>query len=191
MTEKGRRHREGLVDAAMRLFRRQGYAGTGLMEILELSGAPRGSLYHYFPGGKEAIGQAAVERAGERVAQRLEELAREHPEPAAFVRAWFAQYAEWMQESGFASGCPIASTLLETAPGSAGITRAGDEALGRWIARVATIYEEAGWPAATARAQAELGVAALEGALILARVQQSVEPLVAVGEAIAARPAPA
>ena len=190
MTEKGRRHREGLVDAAMRLFRRQGYAGTGLTEILELSGAPRGSLYHYFPGGKEAIGEAAVAHAGERVAQRLEELARAHPEPAAFVRAWFAQYAEWMEESEFSAGCPIASTLLETAPGSPDITRAGRAATGRWIALVAAVYERAGWSATDARACAELAVAALEGALILARVQESADPLQSVGEAIATRSAP-
>ena len=64
------KHREPITDAAVRLFRRKGYAATGLNEIVEVSGAPKGSLYHYFPEGKASIAVAAVEEAGRRVAKR-------------------------------------------------------------------------------------------------------------------------
>jgi TetR/AcrR family transcriptional repressor of lmrAB and yxaGH operons len=65
------KHRGPIVDAAVRLFRRQGYAGTGLNDIVDTSGAPKGSLYHYFPDGKASIAVAAVEEAGQRVVRTI------------------------------------------------------------------------------------------------------------------------
>src|SRR5689334_21281371 len=96
-------HEPELVRTAMRLFRRQGYAATGLQQILAESGAPRGSLYHYFPDGKESIGAAAVELAGELVAETLRGLAARHRQPGAFIAAYCRLYAKWMAESGFRS----------------------------------------------------------------------------------------
>jgi len=172
-----RMHREALVEAAMRLFRRQGYAGTGLQQILAESGAPKGSLYHYFPGGKEEIGAAAVKLAGALVAETLEALAERHATPEAFVRAYFGQYARWMEESGFHSGCPIATTLLETVPGSAPIAAAGAAALARWGGIMAGVFQSGGLDARAARRRAQLTIASLEGALILARTAGSGAPL--------------
>src|SRR5512145_2638602 len=105
----------------MRLFRRQGYASTGLQQIVAESGAPRGSLYHYFPGGKEALGESAIDLAAGMIREMLSGLAARHAEPEAFLRAYCGVMAAWMQESGFRSGCPIATTLLETAPQSPAI----------------------------------------------------------------------
>ena len=97
-------HKNNLVRTAMRLFRRQGFASTGLQQILDESGAPKGSLYHYFPGGKEALGEAAVELAGTLVQETLVDLAKRHEEPSAFVRGYCRVMAGWMAESGFRSG---------------------------------------------------------------------------------------
>jgi TetR/AcrR family transcriptional repressor of lmrAB and yxaGH operons len=179
------KHRERLVQTAVRLFRRQGYASTGLQQILEESGAPRGSLYHYFPGGKESIGEAAVVRAGRQVAEMLEGLAAAHRAPSAFVKAYCRQYADWMEESGFRAGCPLATTLLETAPVSEPITAAGLEAVESWTRIVAGVFERAGSPPRVARRRAEFTVAALEGALVLARVTRSREPILNVGRTVA------
>ena len=110
-------HKENLVRTAMRLFRRQGYASTGLQQIVAESGAPKGSLYHYFPNGKEALGEAAVTLAGRLVREMLEGHAAKHADPVAFLRAYCRTMAGWMKESRFRSGCPVATTLLETAPG--------------------------------------------------------------------------
>src|SRR5436190_501822 len=68
--------RERLLDSAVDLLQRQGYHGTGLNELLERSEAPRGSLYHYFPGGKEQIGAEAIARAGGQVAAAVVHLLR-------------------------------------------------------------------------------------------------------------------
>jgi TetR/AcrR family transcriptional repressor of lmrAB and yxaGH operons len=178
-------HKRNLVDSAVRLFRRQGYAATGVQQILEWSGAPKGSLYHYFPGGKEAIGEAAVEHAGAMVAETLRTLAAKHRSPSAFVAAYCKQYADWMEESDFQSGCPIATTLLETAPQSEPITAAGLAAIASWIEIIATVFKRAGTESRVAKQRAELAIAAVEGALILSRVTRSRKPLLNVGKTLA------
>jgi TetR/AcrR family transcriptional repressor of lmrAB and yxaGH operons len=173
------KHKQSLVRTAMRLFRRQGYASTGLQQILEQSGAPKGSLYYYFPDGKEALGEAAVELAGGMVREMLAELAARHADPKAFLAAYCKVMAGWMQESHFRSGCPVATTLLETAPASPAITAAGARAIDGWIDVVAGVLAR-GKPKPTARearSKAQLVVAAMEGALILARVRRSTRPI--------------
>lgn len=174
---KAAEHKQSLVHSAMRLFRRQGYASTGLQQILAESGAPKGSLYYYFPGGKEALGEAAVELAGGMVREMLEGLAARHAEPKAFLRAWCKVMAGWMEESGFRSGCPVATTLLENAPDSRAITEAGERAVDGWIEVVARVLARGGMAPRDARARAELAVAAMEGALLLARVRRSARPI--------------
>ena len=80
-------HKDNLTSTAMRLFRRQGYASTGLQQILAESRAPKGSLYYYFPNGKEQLGEAAVRLAGRLVGETLTELADQHGnDAAAFVK---------------------------------------------------------------------------------------------------------
>jgi TetR/AcrR family transcriptional repressor of lmrAB and yxaGH operons len=179
---KAARHKQSLVRTAMRLFRRQGYASTGLQQILAESGAPKGSLYHYFPGGKEAIGEAAVAMAGGMLRDMLADLAARHREPAAFLRAWCKVMAGWMQESGFQSGCPVATTLLETAPRSPAITAAGRRAIDGWIDVVAGVLARGGLARREARSRAQLVVAAMEGALIVSRVRRSARPILDVAK---------
>jgi TetR/AcrR family transcriptional repressor of lmrAB and yxaGH operons len=168
----------------MRLFRRQGYASTGLQQIVDESGAPKGSLYHYFPSGKEAIGEAAVAMAGGLIREMLEGHAARHADPTAFVRAWCRTMAGWMEESGFHSGCPIATTLLETAPRSPAITAAGAAAIDSWVAVVGAVLARGGLGTREAKSRAQLLVAAMEGALILARVRRSARPILDVAKLV-------
>jgi TetR/AcrR family transcriptional repressor of lmrAB and yxaGH operons len=181
---KAATHKANLVRTAMRLFRRQGYASTGLQQIVAESGAPKGSLYHYFPSGKEALGGAAIELAGGMVREMLSELAARHPEPKAFLRAYCRVMAGWMEESGFRSGCPVATTLLETAPQSPAITATGRRAIDAWIDVVAGVLSNGGMERREARSRAQLILAAMEGALILARVRRSTRPILDVAKLI-------
>jgi len=168
----------------MRLFRRQGYASTGLQQILAESGAPKGSLYYYFPGGKEALAAAAVDLAGDMIRAMLTDLASKHREPDKFIRGYCKVMSAWMKESKYRSGCPIATTLLETTPDSPEITRAGTRAVDSWIEVIAGVYERTGTPARRARIRAEGTIAAMEGALILARLRQSSSPIMAIGRRV-------
>lgn len=170
-------HRAALIRSAVRLFRRHGFAGTGTKDILADCGAPRGSLYHYFPGGKEEIGAAAVEAAGQQVSETLHALAAQSDSPGAFVEAYLDQLGGWLQDSGFRDGCPVATTLLETTPQSGPITGAGRQALAQWRAVIETVLRRHGWPAERVEPTATSVLAAIEGALVLARVEGSVAPL--------------
>lgn len=179
------RHRGRILQAAVRLFRQKGYAGTGLAEILGQSGAPRGSLYHYFPGGKEEIGAEAVRVAGEVVTGTLVDLRERTEDGAGFVEAYGALLAQWVAASDYRDGCPIATTLLETTPASDRLVGAGTAVLEDWCGVIASAFARDGLTPAEARDHAEFVVAAVEGALLLARVQRSVEPLRRVTERLA------
>src|ERR1700678_1862321 len=100
-------HRQALIRAAVALFRKQGFAATGLSEILARSGAPKGSLYHYFPGGKAELGEAAVRQAGATVTHTLGALRDQAPNAAELIRRYVDLLATWMRKSNWRDGCPI------------------------------------------------------------------------------------
>ncbi len=180
-----RKHRDAIVQAAAGLFRRQGYAATGLAEIVTQSGAPTGSVYHYFPGGKAQIGAAAVTLAGKVVTDTLTELLTEAGGPSALIRLYAARLAGWMRDGSWSQGCPIATVLLETAPGDAGMTKAGEDAFAAWAGVLETALAAAGSPPSRAGRLARVAIATLEGALIQARVARSGVPLTEAAEEIA------
>jgi TetR/AcrR family transcriptional repressor of lmrAB and yxaGH operons len=130
------RHRQPIINAALTLFRRQGFARTGLNDIIDVSGAPKASLYHYFPLGKSSIAAATVEEAGRRVVATLEKLASECGSTGELLRAHARLLAGWMRNSGFRNGCPITTVLLELAPSERAVTDAGRKA---YAARVAIL----------------------------------------------------
>jgi TetR/AcrR family transcriptional repressor of lmrAB and yxaGH operons len=171
------RHRRPIVDAAVTLFRRQGYAGTGLNDIVDASGAPKGSLYHYFPAGKSSIAIAAVEEAGRRVAETMTKLADETNSTAELLRAHARLLSGWMRKSGFRDGCPITTVLLELAPKDRGVAEAGRKA---YAARIDVIKRKLitdGFSPGRTERLAVLCVATLQGALIQARVERSGMPI--------------
>ena len=171
------KHRQPIVNAAVTLFRQQGYAGTGLNDIIDVSGAPKGSLYHYFPTGKTSIAVAAVEEAGRHVAETTARLAAETRSTAELMRAHARLLAGWMWASGFRDGCPITTVLLELAPEDRGVAEAGRKA---YDARIAVLKEKLtadGFPPERADRLAILCVSTLQGALIQSRVERSGAPL--------------
>jgi TetR/AcrR family transcriptional regulator, lmrAB and yxaGH operons repressor len=167
------KHRQPIINTAVTLFRRQGYSRTGLNEIVDVSGAPKGSLYHYFPLGKSSIAVAAVAEAGGRVAATLIKLVKECRSTGDVVRRHAELLAGWMRASGFRDGCPITTVLLELAPGDRDVTEAGRTAYRTRVAILADKLVADGFPKARADALAVLCTSALQGALIQARVERS------------------
>src|ERR1700760_3586083 len=101
--------RDRILYASAELFRRQGYAGTGLKQIAAESGAPLGSIYHFFPGGKQALADEVL-RAGGRFSPALyESIAAAAPDLASGVRDFFAGAGETLAATDFADACPIAT----------------------------------------------------------------------------------
>ena len=179
------KHRLAILAAAARLFRRQGYAATGLAEIVAESGAPKGSVYHYFPGGKAQIGVAAVGFAGDLVAGTLQDLALKAASPEALVRDYAGLLAGWMEQSGWRAGCPIATVLLETAPEDGAIAEAGRTTFAGWAEILTQSMRKAGIDQVRALELARFAISAMEGALIIARVERSGAAILGAGEEVA------
>jgi AcrR family transcriptional regulator len=174
--------RERVLQAAVRLISTQGVTGTGLREIVAASDAPRGSLQHYFPGGKDQLVAEAVTIAGELAARRVLRLAGQLPSrtPGALFAAMAGAWRDIYARRGFAEGCPIAATAADSAATSPVLRDAARRAMDRWHGSVADALAGLGVPGHRARPLALLMLSALEGALIMARSRQDAEPLDAI-----------
>ena len=179
------KHRQAIVQAAAALFRRRGYAATGLNDIVERSRAPKGSLYHYFPRGKSQIGEAAVRHAGALVQRTLEQIAADSPDAPALVREYVRRLAGWMEQSGWRDGCPITTVLLETASDDETLRMAGLEAFQGWEAVIGGRLRLDGFSPDAADRLAGAGIGLLQGSLIRARLQRSPVPILEAGELLA------
>ncbi|GEN98691.1 TetR family transcriptional regulator [Novosphingobium sediminis] len=171
------RHRQSIVDAAVRLFRQRGYAATGLNDLVKESGAPKGSLYHYFPEGKPAIAAAAVEEAGLRVLRTFEEVAARTTTTAELVVEHAHLLAGWMQASGFRDGCPITTILLELAPEDEKVAEAGRNAFAGRLALLRDRLIKDGYDAVSAENLALVCTNAVQGSLVMARIESSCAPI--------------
>jgi AcrR family transcriptional regulator len=164
--------RERIVRTASRLMQRQGYEGTGIKQISREAGATLGSVYHFFPGGKQELGTAAVRLGDEEFAELLRE-------------SLDASLAQGLRESDWLDGCPVTSTVVGTAAGAPGIRQAAAEAFARWRAVVAEKLVAAGFPEADAEDLAHTVIATLEGAELASQVARSETPLEAAGRHLA------
>jgi TetR/AcrR family transcriptional repressor of lmrAB and yxaGH operons len=180
--------RSRLIHAASALFRQRGYDGVGLTEILEVSGAPKGSFYHHFPEGKEQLAIACVHHAGEQVSKFLDESMTAAPDFATGIRRFVGGIAAWFERSGFREGCPITSVVLATVPQSPLLTQAACSVVDDWQRRL--LAHAARFGTQVSRADAELLLILVEGAWILGRVRQSQEPLLRAAEVFLAPRAP-
>lgn len=166
------KHENALITAAAELFRKQGYAATGTAQILKRSGAPRGSLYHYFPDGKEQVAAAAIMMASKVLTTTIKEITEETETTADFLVAYAEKLGGWLEKSGYQDGNPVTTVVLETVPASATITREAQKSYDIWVARIAANLVKDNWPEERRQATAELILAALDGALIGARIKQ-------------------
>ena len=167
--------RTRFVDTAAGLFQRHGYHGVGLSQIISVSGAPKGSFYHHFPGGKEELAEHTVRHAGAVIAKAIDEAFLEAASFAEGARALADRIADWFEASDWSDGCPITSIVLDTTPTSERILQATQEVFEGWLVRAAGHAERLG-AEGDPRTTATRLLVALEGAWIVARVQRSREP---------------
>src|SRR3954471_22966161 len=98
--------RDRMIKSAALLFRENGYSGTGFSQVIEHSGAPRGSIYHHFPGGKEQLIEEATRYGGDVVVKLLTEAIEQH-DPVAAVDSIGGFWRAVLYDSDFAAGCPV------------------------------------------------------------------------------------
>jgi AcrR family transcriptional regulator len=177
--------RDRIVDASAELFRRQGYNATGVKQIVTEAQAPFGSLYHFFPGGKEQLGAEAVRTSGAMYELLIGAVFDPAPDLITGVRQFFAGAAAHLVETDYEDACPIATVALEVSSASEILRQACADVFESWIEAGTGMYESAGLTPERARELTIAMLAALEGAFVLARALRSTEPLGVAGEVIA------
>ena len=173
--------KDRIVNASAELFRRQGYTGTGLKQVVAEADAPFGSLYHFFPGGKEQLGDEVIRRAGAFFGQLYEDIADAAPDVVTATRDFFEGAAETLRSTDYADACPIATVALEVASTNETLRQATADVFESWIEGITRRAVEAGIPEPRARELAIANLASLEGAFILCRATRSTEPLAVAG----------
>ncbi|MGD9483830.1 TetR/AcrR family transcriptional regulator [Streptomyces sp. TRM70308] len=182
-----RKPRERMVFSAAQLIRRDGVTATGMRDVAEHAGAPRGSLQHYFPGGKEQLVNEAVAWAGRYAGKRVAKFlaAMDTPTPSGLFAAMVAQWTAEFHAVGFASGCPVAAATADCARSTDSTRTAAAEAFAAWTGPVAEALRGMGVPPERAHAHATLMISALEGALLIARAERDTRALTTVAAELA------
>ena len=169
--------RQRIVDAAAWLMQAQGFHATGLNQIIQVSGTPKGSLYFHFPEGKEAIAIAAMEQSGRMLTVLLEQVLAVSPSLEAAVEFIWRHFMSELEASDYRKGCPIATLTLEAAGEFPGIQACGAAIYEQWQALFSRKLQAEGVAPAKATGKANALLALLEGALLLSRARRSIEPL--------------
>src|SRR5918996_531531 len=178
--------RDRIVAGAAQLYGRYGYTGVGLKQVAAESGSPIGSLYHFFPGGKEELAAAALRMSGAGYQMLVEGVLENMPDLVSGIEQSFALAAETVASTGYVDACWIETVALEVASTSEPLRIVTAEIFEGWIDSCTAWVESHGVPPEEAR---QLGIAyitGLEGAFILARSLRSPEPLLATGRMLAA-----
>jgi AcrR family transcriptional regulator len=177
--------RDRIRDSAAGLFQLQGYHATGVKQIVTGADAPLASLYHFFPGGKVALGAEVVRVSGAGYQVLVEGVWDSAPDAVASVHAVFDGAAAVLEATDYEDACPIATVALEVASVNETLRIATAEVFDAWIASLTGRLELAGLTPAVARDFAFAIVGGLEGAFVLARATRSTDPLHAVGRVMA------
>jgi AcrR family transcriptional regulator len=177
--------KDRILDTTAELFRRQGYTGTGVKQIAAEARAPFGSLYHFFPGGKEQLGEEVIRWSGAMYLQLFVTVAGEADGVVEGVGDFFAGAAETLEETGYADACPIATVALEVASTNEELRLATADVFQSWIDAGTAYFAGAGIPQARARELTLEMLCALEGAFLFSRAMRTTEPMHVAGAAVA------
>ena len=165
--------RDRILNATAELFRRQGYAGTGLKQIVAEAKAPFGSLYYHFPGGKQQLAREVIHAGGAFFQALVTSVYDAQSTPQASVQSVFDGAAQTLQATDFEDACPIATVALDVASTNEDLRRATAEVFAQWTEALTKRLGD--------RQKALSVLAALEGAFVLCRAQRTVEPMRAAG----------
>jgi TetR/AcrR family transcriptional repressor of lmrAB and yxaGH operons len=177
--------RDRILKAAKRLFQQRGYYAVGTAEILEAAHAPKGSMYHHFPGGKEQIAIEAVNTIHRDVLDLMCKLESQKKSAAEMVRLLAKGMARWLKQSAWREGTMLASTTVGSVPDLPKLHAAIKAAFDAWRHHIVKLLVQEGWTKASALSMAQTLIAGIEGAMILARIDQNEKIVIKVGDTLA------
>lgn len=177
---KGARTSARLVESMLELIQSHGYSGTGLNTVVTHANAPKGSLYFHFPGGKEALGEKAVELA----ADRFRTLVSAEGTPGMMVRRVLDALASLLETGDYQLGCPVSVVTLEMGAQSDRLRAACADAFESWVVPLTAHLVAHGRSREAARSLATATISMVEGAVIMSRAQRSTTPLRCAADAL-------
>ena len=171
-----------MVRAAAQLIRRQGVAGTGLREVVTEADAPRGSLQHYFPGGKDDLVEEALSWMGAVAVRRVDrETAKLDQQgggpPSRLLDSIAGYWRRDLQAEGYVGGCPLVAAAADVVAENERIRTVLHDSFQTWQGRLASALVSLGVPSGRASSLATLVISSLEGAIVLCRVEHDLAPL--------------
>jgi TetR/AcrR family transcriptional repressor of lmrAB and yxaGH operons len=177
--------RERILLAARTLFQRRGYFAVGTAEILALARAPKGSMYHHFPRGKEQVAIEAVRAIGADVLGLLQRLEERRVCVADMVREIAKRTVRWMETSKWLEAPVLSSTAMGAVPDLPRLHAAIHGTFDQWRKQFTKLLVAEGWSRRKARSVAETVIAAIEGAIVVARIEQNGRVVRSVAEMLA------
>ena len=169
--------RERIVDTTTELFRRHGYSGTGLKQIVADANAPFGSIYHFFPGGKEQLGAEVIRRSGRMYMEIVMATLADAPDPVSAMTYGFEVAATVLRETEWIDPCPVAAVAAEVASSNEPLRLATAEVFASWIEAGAAWLATYGIAPERARDLAVVFTELLEAGFLLSRAMRTTEPL--------------
>lgn len=169
--------RENILIAMARLIEKQGYHATGLNEIIQESGAPKGSIYYYFPGGKEQIGAEAILESGRIIATRLQSVLSLEPDPAKAIHGFLVTMAESVEQTDFGASSPLTTAAIETAVTSEALNQASRQAFDLILDAFKQKLLSGGFSEDRATELALFVTTVIEGGIVMSRTYHSSAPL--------------
>lgn len=173
--KKNTRHQ--LIVATALLLQRRGFYGIGTSEILELAGAPRGSLYHHFPGGKTEVTAAAINWVSDEAVSHIQQLRQSGRDARTIIEVTAMGIGAWMETTDFGQGSLLAAMASCLNPNEEQLRAAVQSAYAALASEFEIAIRLDGIDGQTAKLIAESVVSEIEGATLLARAQRSSQPL--------------
>jgi AcrR family transcriptional regulator len=171
-----------MLISAAEVLRERGAAGVTIDEVLARSGAPRGSVYHHFPEGRNQILTEALQYAGGALADVIDEAATEGG--MYLVRQFVGFWGDLLIESDFTAGCPVVAAAIGSADDEPQLTTVAGGILARWRDALSRAFVSDGFDEPCAASLAVMCIASLEGAVVLCRSTRSVDPLRSVADEV-------
>jgi TetR/AcrR family transcriptional repressor of lmrAB and yxaGH operons len=167
--------RPRIVSATVHLLRRGGLPAAGLNDVVATSGSPKGSLYHYFPGGKPQMVAEALDAYADLVAAHLADALAGPASLPRRIDALFRSVDARMAGAGYLESCAVGAVVLDLGPEDVGLRAQCARVLAGWAALAAGHLREL--PAAKRAAAGRVLVSLLEGAQLAARAAGDGRPL--------------
>lgn len=177
--------KERILEANAALFMERGYNASGIKQVADVSKAPFGSIYHFFPGGKQELGAETIKRAGSYYQDLVMGVMSAEPDPVSAVEACFEGAAQTLRDTDYADACPIATVALEVASTNDTLRQATAEVFDRWLSVCSKGFEMAGIPEQRSRELAFTLLGLLEGGFLFSRAMRSTESLEIAGRQMA------